>query len=55
MSVFFDICDYLEVTPEEFFAFETERPQKIQILIENIKTLSDKKIDVLIELTNLIK
>ena len=52
MEMFFEICDYLEVTPAEFFDFEgIEKPEKIHLLMEQAQKLSDKSMDLLIELT----
>lgn len=40
MTVFFYICEYLEITPQEFFDFEVHMPNKMNILVENSKKLN---------------
>ena len=37
----FYICDYLEITPSEFFDLENKNPVKLQELINNLKQLDD--------------
>ena len=48
MTVFFYICDYLGVTPKEFFDAETLNPTKANELLEAAKGLSSEKLDHLI-------
>ena len=38
MTVFFYICEYFEITPEQFFCFDTENPT----LNEDLKKYTDK-------------
>lgn len=45
MTVFFYICDYLGVTPKEFFDIETVNPTKAHALLEAAKGLSDEQMD----------
>lgn len=45
MSVFFYICDFLDVTPKEFFDFDTENPQKLNDVMSNLKRLSPQSLD----------
>lgn len=45
MTVFFYICDFLDVTPKEFFDFDIENPQKLNDVISNLKKLSPQKLD----------
>ena len=40
MTVFFYICEYLDITPQEFFDFEVHMQNEINILIENSKKLN---------------
>ena len=44
MTVFFYICDYLGITPKEFFDDEIEHPEVLSKLIENLKKLDEKKL-----------
>lgn len=48
MSNFFYICDFLNVTPQEFFDSSSSNPEKLKSLMENIKKLNDKQTDALI-------
>jgi transcriptional regulator with XRE-family HTH domain len=50
MSCFFYICDYLCVSPQEFFAFDTPNPSKLNELISYLILLDDSQIDHLTEL-----
>ena len=52
MTVFFYICDYLGITPQEFFDTESTNPTKLNQLIELSKSLSNDKLDLVM---NLIK
>ncbi len=45
MEVFFYICEYLEITPQEFFETESQNPAKITSIIEDLKKLDDEKLD----------
>ena len=47
MSVFFYICDYLGVTPAEFFESENKDPERISALTEKLKTLSDEQLNLI--------
>lgn len=55
MTVFFYICEYLEITPLEFFDTESKNPTKAQELLDIVKGLSNEKIDNLIALAKNIK
>lgn len=37
----FYICDYLEITPSEFFDLENQNPAQLRELIRNLKQLDD--------------
>lgn len=43
MSAFFFICDYLEITPKEFFDTEAEQPEELRKLIQNLKRLDKRQ------------
>lgn len=55
MSNFFYICDFLEVTPKEFFDFEVEYPYKIRHLIQLLNSFDDNTLDALITIAEKIK
>lgn len=40
MQVFFYICEYLHVTPSEFFDSENNHPVEYKEILENIKALN---------------
>ncbi len=42
MGEFLYICEYLEITPQEFFDTEIDDPALMQKIIEGIRTLSDE-------------
>lgn len=48
MAVFFCICDYLGITPKEFFDTELDEPAKVHELLNTVQGLSGGQIDVLI-------
>ena len=43
----FYICDYLEVTPSEFFDLESKNPTKLDSVIKDLKHLDDKQLDTI--------
>ncbi|MCI8307424.1 MAG: helix-turn-helix transcriptional regulator [Lachnospiraceae bacterium] len=45
MSSFFYICEYLNISPHEFFDFDTENPRKLQLLVNNLKQLDSTQFD----------
>ena len=45
MSGFFYICDYLQISPKEFFDMDTEQPERLRIITENLKKLSPNLLD----------
>lgn len=45
MSAFFFICEYLGVTPMEFFDMDSARPKEMRALIEHLKHIDRKHFD----------
>lgn len=45
MTVFFYICEYLEISPAQFFDTETQSPSKLDKLIKAAKGLNADDID----------
>lgn len=43
MSGFFFICEYLGITPQEFFDTTSEQPEELRVLIRNLKKLEAKQ------------
>jgi len=50
MQGFFYICEYLKLTPKEFFDFEISRPKEIRELTDSLTKLSDNQLDLIIAL-----
>ena len=52
----FYICEYLGVTPSEFFDMESSNPSKLDAIIADMKKLNDKQLDTIAALVkDLIK
>lgn len=45
LQVFFYICDFLEVTPQEFFDVGNPNPEKLRDVIGDAKKMSDQSIE----------
>ena len=54
MNMFFEICDYLGVTPCEFFAVDNNSAETSQ-LIDRILTLSPEQLELLKGILNQMK
>lgn len=44
MSTFFYICDYLNISPQDFFETNVEIPEQLHHLIDNLKLLNKDQI-----------
>ena len=55
LSMFLHICEYLEITPSEFFDYKSENPTKLNELRDEAKRLSGDQIVLLIKLLQQIK
>ena len=55
MQVFFYICDYLDITPKEFFDTETVNPNIISELVGAVKGLNDEQLNNIIGLARGLK
>ena len=42
MTGFFYICEYLNVTPQEFFEYENNDPVKLNEILSDLKKLDDR-------------
>ena len=49
---FFDLCNYFDLTPEEFFAIHDNDTQHRRNLNHNISLLSEEDLALLIEITD---
>lgn len=41
MTNFFYICEYLDITPMDFFNFESSRPKELDMLCKDLNKLTD--------------
>lgn len=55
METFFYICDYLGISPKDFFDIDSANPSKNSELLEIVKSLPNERLDLLIELGKAIK
>ena len=55
MTVFFYICEYLGVTPTEFFDITAKNPTKIKDLVDAAKNLSNEQLEHLIAIAKGLK
>lgn len=56
MAMFFAICDYLDITPMEFFDESSEQPEELRRLMENMKKLNKQQLKNISEIVeDLIK
>lgn len=54
MGEFLYICEYLGVTPKEFFSTEIQEPQLATALFEKVKTMSEEDLSALISVADRI-
>ena len=47
LSGIFYICDYLGVTPSEFFDMEVQNPTRLKEIVANLKRLDDRQLDMI--------
>lgn len=47
MATFFYICDYLGVTPKDFFDLDAQNPNKIEVISQKMKSLTDAQLDLI--------
>ena len=52
MKNFFYICEYLHITPREFFEDGNADPETIRGLVENLKKLDGEQVDALSKIVN---
>lgn len=46
----FYICEYLDITPSEFFDLESENPAKLTGILADLKRLDDRQLDTIARL-----
>ena len=47
LSGIFYICDYLGITPSEFFDMDSRSPSELNDIIANLKRLDDRQLDTI--------
>jgi transcriptional regulator with XRE-family HTH domain len=47
MKAFFGICEFLNVTPQDFFDVENSQPARLSALIETLKKLDDESLNLI--------
>lgn len=55
MREFLAICDYFEITPQQFFDESTETPELIQKAIDGMRKLDESDLIMLLGLINRLK
>ena len=55
MENFLYICDYLDVTPQEFFSLDMPNPQKAEKLYQEIRSLSNSELDAVMNVIKVMK
>jgi len=45
MAAFFFICEYLDISPSDFYDTDVQNPEKLNALISSLKKLNDKQLD----------
>lgn len=50
MANFFYICDYLEITPMEFFNFDSSHPKELDTLYNDLNKLTDSQFQIIQDL-----
>lgn len=48
MSAFFYICEYLEISPQDFFDFDNRNPEKLNEIMGYLKQVDDEQLNNLI-------
>ncbi|MBO7148373.1 MAG: helix-turn-helix transcriptional regulator [Clostridia bacterium] len=54
MAGFFYICEYLEISPKEFFDIGLSYPSELNEIIEGLKTLDSKELETVLMLIKTI-
>lgn len=47
LSSFLYICEYLEITPHDFFDLNAANPRRINSIIEKLKKLNDEQLETI--------
>lgn len=52
MTSFFYICEYLNISPKDFFDIDSNNPEKLNKLIEKLKLLDNSQLEHIIAIVN---
>ena len=52
MTSFFYICEYLGITPQEFFDADAEQPKELSKLISDLKKLNKRQLENIADIIN---
>ena len=52
MMNFFYICEFLDVTPQEFYHMSNQSPEKLHILMEQLKKLNPEQLNAISIIVN---
>ena len=55
MKEFFAICDYFEITPQQFFDTSSQNPELLQKALEGMRQLSESDMLMLLGLINRLR
>ena len=47
MTVFFYICEYLDIEPKDFFDFSSEDPAELQAINDKLKLLNPRQLELI--------
>jgi transcriptional regulator with XRE-family HTH domain len=50
MTAFFFICEYLNITPLEFFDIDSKQPEQLRSVINNLKKLDERQLQNIAEI-----
>ncbi len=54
MTVFFYICEYLGITPSDFFDLSQQNPSKVNAIVEDLNGLTDEQLDAIAALVKVL-
>ena len=52
MTVFFYICEYLDIDPKDFFDFSAENPAELQAINDILKVLNSRPLELMSALSD---
>lgn len=55
LKEFFSICDYFQITPQQFFEEGTQNPELIQQAIEGMRQLDESDMQLVLEIINRLR